>query len=438
MRVNAGQSRAGHASMFLILCAAWMVSDGTAPPETLNHGPGRQKMARILIVDDDPGMLTALRSLFESDGYEAVTVEDGRQAVDLMKSESFDLLLSDVRMSPMDGIELLKAAKSIQPNLPVVMLTAYASIGTAVEAVKLGALDYIQKPLNMDKLLISARRAVEYGQTVAENLNLAADNDRLEQAVAERTEELRKSLKELEVSFEDLKRAEKARDALVHMIVHDINNPLLTISLSTQMIASAIEKGALTEEELRSRLKLMERPLARLQAMSADILYVYKIEDGKMEVKLTPVSISELASLVEKEAGLLAERADMELVFDPVPADLVVHADRNILLRILHNHLGNAFKYVPPGGQVRFGAERKGDRALLTVADNGPGIPDDFKDQVFDKFAQADLHNIEGRSGVGLGLAFCKIASEAMGGRVWVESEEAQGTVFGVELKAAD
>jgi two-component system, NtrC family, response regulator PilR len=131
-------------------------------------------MSRILLVDDEPSILSVLSTLMRSQGFEVVPVLGGDKAKDILTSEQFDLMISDIRMSPVDGIELLKYAKSVKPGMSAIMITAYASVETAVEAMKLGAFDYVTKPFKVDELLITVQRALEYRRAISENEELKA------------------------------------------------------------------------------------------------------------------------------------------------------------------------------------------------------------------------------------------------------------------------
>ncbi|HMP89501.1 MAG TPA: sigma-54 dependent transcriptional regulator [Kiritimatiellia bacterium] len=145
-------------------------------------------MARILLVDDEPSILNVLSTLLKGQGHECFPVKGGEQARDLIRSDFFDLMISDIRMSPIDGLELLKLAKSIRPNMAVIMLTAYGSVETAVVAMKEGAFDYVTKPFKVDELMITVQRALEFRAVVAENEQLRAELDnryRLENIIAE-------------------------------------------------------------------------------------------------------------------------------------------------------------------------------------------------------------------------------------------------------------
>ena len=134
-------------------------------------------MAKILLVDDEPSILSVLSTLLKAEGYDVQSALGGHKAKELMLDESFDLMISDVRMSPINGMELLRLAHDERPAMPVIMLTAHGSVETAIEALKLGAFDYVTKPFKVDELLITVQRALEYNQALAENQDLRAQLD---------------------------------------------------------------------------------------------------------------------------------------------------------------------------------------------------------------------------------------------------------------------
>jgi DNA-binding NtrC family response regulator len=145
-------------------------------------------MAKILLVDDEASILSVLSVLLKAEGYEVTPVDNGEKALELIKTTPFDLLISDIRMRPMDGIALLKAAREQRPTMSTLMITGYGTIETAVESLKYGAFDYITKPFKVDELLITVQRALEYNRTINENIDLKAkltEKYRLENIVAE-------------------------------------------------------------------------------------------------------------------------------------------------------------------------------------------------------------------------------------------------------------
>ncbi len=133
-----------------------------------------ENMAKILLVDDEPSILSVLGTLLKAEGYDVTAALGGPKGKECVTSEQFDLMLTDIRMSPLNGMELLKLVHDERPSMPVIMLTAFGSVETAIDALKLGAFDYITKPFKVDELLITVQRALEYNKAITENADLKA------------------------------------------------------------------------------------------------------------------------------------------------------------------------------------------------------------------------------------------------------------------------
>ena len=129
-------------------------------------------MSKILVVDDELSIVEVLKTILKRNGYEVSATDNGVKALEILKTEQFELLISDIRMKPMDGLELLSKAKEMQPGLSVIMMTAYATIETAVETMKSGAYDYVCKPFKVDELLLTVERAINYHKILSENQQL--------------------------------------------------------------------------------------------------------------------------------------------------------------------------------------------------------------------------------------------------------------------------
>lgn len=145
-------------------------------------------MAKILLVDDEPSILSVLSTLLRAEGYEVTAAAGGVEARQHLANQTFDLMISDIRMSPVNGMELLRQVHDERPAMSVIMLTAYGSVETAIDALKLGAFDYVTKPFKVDELLITVQRALEYNRAISENADLKAQlgtRYQLESIVAE-------------------------------------------------------------------------------------------------------------------------------------------------------------------------------------------------------------------------------------------------------------
>lgn len=134
--------------------------------------PTSTEKARVLVVDDEQSIVEVLKALLRREGYFVATASDGTAALSLLQQQPFDLMISDIRMRPMDGISLLQQARLQHPHLAVIMITAYAAVETAVEAMKFGAFDYICKPFKIDELILTVQRALSYEHALAENESL--------------------------------------------------------------------------------------------------------------------------------------------------------------------------------------------------------------------------------------------------------------------------
>lgn len=145
-------------------------------------------MDRILVVDDEVSIVSVLTTLLKAEGYDVTPMRESDKALDAIKTNTFDLMLSDIQMRPVNGMELLRVARSERPDMAVIMLTAYGTVETALEALKLGAFDYVTKPFKVDELLITVQRALEYKRALSENIDLKAQlvsRYRFENIVAE-------------------------------------------------------------------------------------------------------------------------------------------------------------------------------------------------------------------------------------------------------------
>jgi signal transduction histidine kinase len=234
---------------------------------------------------------------------------------------------------------------------------------------------------------------------------------------------------ELVTAYAGLRRSESIRDDLNNMIVHDLRNPLTTISASADLLARFTEAD---QAEARVRfIDNMRSASQRMMGMIDDMLAVGKLEAGelKLNIEATP-----LDRLLTDCVNTFAPRADVEqkrLTAD-CPPGLAAEIDRALIGRVIDNLIGNAFKYTEDGsGVIRVAARSDSGGVRISVRDNGEGVPDDYKQSIFDKFAQApNAQEKSGRKGVGLGLAFCRLVVEAHGGHIGVTDAPEGGSLF--------
>jgi len=220
---------------------------------------------------------------------------------------------------------------------------------------------------------------------------------------------------------------EAVRDSLIHMIVHDLRTPLTAIIGSLETVEQTDYDRQVTEAVVPLALTSSQE----LLEMVNTLLDINKMESGAMKLNLTDVDFAEIAAeAVDRVEALLTEY-EHELETD-VQVEGTVRADALLLRRIVVNLLGNAIKFTRPGGQIRFRARTDATGLTFSVEDNGPGIPPEDRDRIFEKFGQAQTRAEGRKHSTGLGLAFCKMAAQAHGGRIRLDSELGRGSTFHV------
>lgn len=222
------------------------------------------------------------------------------------------------------------------------------------------------------------------------------------------------------------RQAERLREDLTRTMVHDLRNPLNSVYTGLQYFRmNAGQRLAPGQEEA---LDLAFQGVESVLDLVAAILDVSRLESGKMPVELMPISMMEMVDQVLRQQAPLAADRQMKMVTDLAPNLPAVHADGGLLFRVLQNLVGNALKFTPPGGTitVSVAVPAGSDRVWVRVSDTGPGIAPELQAQLFQKFVTGRVPG----HGSGLGLAFCRQAVEAHGGRLWVESAPGQGAVF--------
>jgi two-component system sensor histidine kinase/response regulator len=416
------------------------------PPET---------RVDILLVDDRPENLVSLEAALVPLGTTLVKARSGEDALKCLLKQDFAVILLDVMMPGMDGFETaeLIRARSQSRHTPIIFMTAFNRGELEVSrGYKLGAVDFLFKPIEIDVLrskvsvFVDLYRKTEEIRLHAELLReterlahereLVAARERWEtDRLREEFEKERTFARQLAESYAKLQETEKSRDDLMHMIVHDLRTPLTSLltGLHTMHHMGGLSE---THEEI---LNMSVSGGETLLDLINDLLDISKMESGSMDLKQAALSPMDVAEQALKQVRSLAQERRLELcagVGDDLPP---VEMDGEKVCRALVNLLGNAIKFTPPGGVVTLSARCDDEKHELTfsVADTGEGIPSDKFDLIFEKFGQVEGRKTGKMMSTGLGLTFCKLVSEAHGGRIWVESELGKGSVFHFTLPLA-
>lgn len=369
---------------------------------------------KVLIVDDDATARSTLAALLSSENYDLSLAASGREVLAQLDALKPDTILLDVMMPDVDGLTIcrqLKAEKKWR-HIPVILVTALNTIEDLVHSLEAGADEFLSKPVN--------------------GLELRA--------------RLRTMLR-IKHQYDELEAILRLREDLASMIAHDMRNLLSPIMGYSQLLiieASENNNCARYAETIYNQAN-------RLSSFINDILLLAKMEQGHLILNCTPTDINSLLQEITSVHHVVAECKGIKLTTDFPTESRQLLLDTNLFRRMMDNLISNAFKFSPrestvtirvqypissqtlsngrPGNQ----AKNKMAQIQVKVLDEGPGIPVEYHDRIFNKFETVSLKQ-KGVPQVGLGLAFCKMVAEAHGGRIFIEANEPRGAVFTVEI----
>ncbi|MFH1379424.1 MAG: hybrid sensor histidine kinase/response regulator [bacterium] len=361
-------------------------------------------MSRILIVDDDEGIRENIEYRLKANKFDVITASNGREAVDSAVQQHPDLVILDVMMPEMDGFTACKEikAKTAPVFIPIIMLTALNHVTEKVKGLKSGADDFLSKPFEHQELI--AR--------VDAFLRIKALHDKLDS------------------SYQELKKLEALKDNLTELIVHDLKTPVSAIMASLGLMKDKADNIDL--DKLKNHLpKIKKNCLIQLDLIS-DILEINRLENNKIQLEKRKINLHQMLEDCFVQVETFAKQKDIKLthvIADDIPS---FSGDAYYIHRVMVNLVNNSLKYTERGGKVdiKISYNEKNKEFIFCIQDSGLGITPENIAKIFDRFYQVDSHAHNSRRGVGLGLAFCRIAVEAHGGKIWAESEEGIGSRF--------
>ena len=376
----------------------------------------------ILIVEDESGTRATLSAILEEAGYKVTGMEKGAEAQKMIKGHSFNVIITDIRLPDVGGMEILELAKEINPDVAVIMMTGYASIETAVNAVNEGAYAYFVKPVNPDEIKTTVTNALKQQRLSLENRRLV--------------DSLQRSNRLLFEANEELKRATQAKSEFLANMSHELRTPLNVIIGFSELMRDEVP-GQINNEQ-RQCLDDVLGSSQHLLNLINDVLDLSKIEAGTAKFRLSSLELAEVIEpLARTMLPVLAPRQqslDIK-VEEGLP---LVRINKAKISEVLLNLLSNATKFTPERGELRIEAVREDNWCRVSVIDSGIGIKQEDQEQIFEPFYQLDNSLTRGKGGTGLGLALVRQIVDKHGGRVWVESEYGQGSRFTFTLPLAE
>jgi signal transduction histidine kinase len=394
------------------------------------------KHAQVLIVDDDPAALEALSEGLQlrMDDVTIETCDSATAALERLSVVDYDAVVADIKMPGMDGLDLLARIRELRPETPTLLVTGHGEHDLAVRALRGGAHDYVQKPIDREYFARSLSRAIErhrLNRKVAQHKQtLEKQTKELEKFLEDRAHELRELYqreamytRELERTSAELQAARSRREELVSMIAHDLGAPLTTLRGYAQLLARPDVPVSVRERATAIIISETTR-MARLVRDLVD-----DPEQTRAGFSLQ-VDDNDLVGVAREQIDIATGRSQHHTFVLDAPERLAIRCDRERVAQVFANLLGNAIAYAPDG-EIHVRIWREGRTAHFSVRDHGPGIPHDDLTSIFQPGVRLrDGTNPHGPGEAGLGLSIAREIIEAHGGRIWAESEPGQGTLF--------
>lgn len=379
---------------------------------------------RILIVDDEPAQMRALCDTLGGHGYETIGRSSSEAALQALRADSYQVLLADLMLPGMDGIALVQAAHVLDPDLACVIMTGEGSISSAVQAMQVGALDYILKPFRVSVILPVLSRALE-------TRRLRIQNALLEGRLREHAVQLVRMNDELRSAQQQADRANQAKSTFLSHLSHELRTPLNAILGFAQILLS--EKLASTEAQKKQFAGNILTGARHLLKLSNEVLDLAKIESGRLVLELDAVNVGEV---MEECRVLVDPQAQLRgiIMRSTCAEHLCVRADRMRLKQILINLLSNAVKYNRDHGAINVQCTESGHETVrIAVQDTGGGLSAEQQAALYQPFNRLGQES-GNQDGSGLGLVVTKHLVEMMGGELGVVSTVGLGTTFWLTL----
>lgn len=357
--------------------------------------------APIIVIDDDEAMRRACEATLRRAGHAVETFPDGPSGLQRIQKGDAGLIVVDLKMPGMSGMEVIARVKRIHPDPVIIVITGFATVGAAVEAMRAGAYDFIPKPFTAEELRVIISRGME-------RLRLAREARRLREE----------------------KEAQARR--FVTFVSHQLQSPLGAVRQYLDVLCH--QSGDAIPPPQQQWIERSREKINDMLDMIGGWLTIAKVEGGQFATERMPVLWQDVAPRVLESFAEAALENHVTLRND-VPTDLPpVVGDAPALKMLLANLVSNALKYNRPGGSVRIAAEVEGSFMALSVTDTGAGIAPEHHERVFEEFYRVPGGAACRGGGTGMGLPICKRIAEELGGRITLTSRPGEGSTFTVVL----
>jgi two-component system, sensor histidine kinase and response regulator len=354
----------------------------------------------VLIIDDEISIRDGCRQALEKSGYTVLEAADGAEGIRMARQAPPDVALIDLKMPGISGMEIIEIFSRDMPDTVLIMITGYATIVSAVEAIQKGTYDYLPKPFSPDQLRAVTRRAFEHRSLKIETRRLRDEKVRMEKS-------------------------------FITFVSHEMRSPLVVIRQYIEALKTVA--GERLDPEMAGIVERCSTRIQDLETMIEHWLDISRIGEGTFAWKKESLNLLQIIRRSAEEMAPICSRVGIRLETD-LPEQLPdILGDRESLLRVFANLIGNAVKYTPEKGEITLSADCDDYYVTVHVSDTGTGMPPDKLPFIFEPFYRVRGKQ-ERQTGSGLGLTFCKRIMELHGGEIGVISKECEGSTFSLKF----
>lgn len=381
----------------------------------------------VLLLDDEKHIVDNLTEFLQHD-FSVVSATHPHEALTILQQQPVDIIISDLRLPDMNGIDFLKRSIEIAPDCERVLITAYADISNVIQSINEAKVSYyLTKPIDLPQIRLIVQQAAELARLRRTNNRLLQElqesNHQLEEKVEERNRELHQA-------HEQLKQLQKTREQMIHMAIHDLKTPISNI----QLVLSELARLCPTKE-CQELLAIARDSSDIAYGLVSDMLSVASLSKPEPDTRREPIEPAALLSASIQAFRAAAQKKSIT-VYSELPAELpAFSANTRKLREAIDNLISNAIKYTPTGGDVTVSAAATNGHITISIRDSGLGMTSEDIRNAFGEFKRLSAQPTDGESSTGLGLFIVKKIIDMHNGTITVHSDgPGKGTVFTITL----
>jgi len=365
----------------------------------------------VLIIEDEPSVCESYIDMLDVIGFTADTAANGKEGLKRLAQKNYHIVITDLNMPVMDGQETLKRIKQKYPDVEVIVITGFATIETAIKAMKEGAFDYITKPVSLEHVKIVMNRCVQHLKAAYENAELKNVNNQLRQI-------------------------NEIKDKFITITNHELRTPMAMMTGYMELVDLSIDEKSPDVQEyleivantLREMIDLVER--------------MHNLQDNEKAFSQTinsVVNLNEVILNVANEMKILFKQRNIHFSAYTNSKEIILNTDKNGIHRVVRELLHNALKFTKEGGKVALNVKKElsDQKVYISVEDNGIGIPVDKIDYIFEPFYEVQdvMHHSTSQTdfmggGIGVGLSLVREILQSLNADISVTSEVNKGSLF--------